>query len=485
MANSIKVMLWGEEIGRLMWHNARRTSYFTFNPDFVKKGQLDISPLTNSIKKANVHLLPVWGEDERIYQKLPSFLADSLPDSWGNQLFDLWRQQQHLTMAEITPLEKLSFIGQRGMGALEFIPEIPVGRQNEKVDVRSLVELAGRIFEEREQAHILPEESLTLQALYQVGTSAGGRLPKAIIAINRQTGEIRSGQIAGLEGFDYCILKFGDSNYCSSELEMTYYEMATSCGIPMMASELLEVEGKRHFLTRRFDRNQNQKLHTQTLAAICPEANSYESLMGVCRRLGLPESDCDDVFRRMVFNYLANNTDDHNKNFSFVMNQKGQWRLSPAYDMTYIIDVYGFRPNLDHCIPARGRVCGLTYDDAIAFAKDNGIRRPERIICSVADSLRNFRTLAVKNHVREEWIGRVENTIYEHLLQWGLIEDIRIHEIEELEGHRISNIHIELASKSNIPPKKRVVIDFKTRRKSVEKYGIKADNGRVNRKNLA
>lgn len=449
MANLIKVMLWGEEIGRLAWHYTRRISYFTFNPDFLKKG-LDIAPLTNSVKKANVHHLPVWGEDERIYQKLPSFLADSLPDSWGNQLFDLWRQQQHLSIAEITPLEKLSFIGQRGMGALEFIPEIPIGRQNEKVDVRSLVDLAERIFEEREQAHILPEESLTLQALYQVGTSAGGRLPKAIVAINRETGEIRSGQIAGLEGFDYCILKFGDSNYCSAELEMTYYEMATNCGIPMMTSELMDVEGKRHFMTRRFDRNQGQKLHTQTLAAISPEANSYESLMGVCRRLGLPETDCEDVFRRMVFNHLANNTDDHNKNFSFIMNQKGEWRLSPAYDMTYIIDVNGFRPNLDHCLPARGKMYGLTYGDAIAFAKDNGIRRPESIIRSVADSLCKFRTLATKNHVREEWIGRVEATLYDHLLQWGLIEDIRIREIKNLEGHCISNIRLEQACKGNI-----------------------------------
>lgn len=449
MADSIRVMLWGQEIGRLAWHQARRTSYFIFNPDFVKAG-LDIAPLTHSITLPNAHLLPIWGEDERLYQKLPSFLADSLPDSWGNQLFDLWRQQQHLSLAEVTPLQKLSFIGQRGMGALEFVPEIPVGRQCDKVDVRSLVELAERIFEERELAHIEPDESLTLQALYQVGTSAGGRLPKAIIAINRATGEIRSGQIAGLEGFDYAILKFGDSNYCSAELEMTYYEMATSCGIPMMPSELMEVEGKRHFLTRRFDRHQGQKLHTQTLAALSPEADSYEALLGVCRRLGLPEADCEDVFRRMVFNHLANNTDDHNKNFSFVMNQHGEWRLSPAYDMTYIIDTNGFRPNLDHCIPARGKMYGLTYADAVAFARDNGIRRPESIIRSVVNALCHFRTLATRNHVREEWIGRVEHTIYDHLLQWGLIEDTRIHEIRDLEGHHISNIQIELAAKGNI-----------------------------------
>jgi len=443
-------MLWGDEIGRLAWHPARRLSYFTFNPDFVKKG-LDIAPLVASVKKTNIHLLPVWGEDERIYQKLPSFLADSLPDAWGNQLFDLWRQQQHLSASEITPLEKLSFIGQRGMGALEFVPEIPIGRTSEKVNVQSLVDLAERIFEERELARIMPEESLTLQSLYQVGTSAGGRLPKAIIAIHRETGEIRSGQIAGLEGFEYYIIKFGDASYCSAELEMTYYEMATKCGIPMMDSQLMEMEGKRHFMTRRFDRNQEQKTHTQTLAAICPEANSYEGLMDVCRKLGLPERDCEDVFRRMIFNHLANNTDDHNKNFSFIMNRSGEWRLSPAYDMTYLIDVNGYRPNLDHCISARAKMFGLTYDDAIAFARDNGVRKPESIIRSVAAALLCFRSLAIKNHVREEWIGRVEQTIHEHLVQWGLAEDRQIHEIEDLDGHSITNVQIELATKGKYP----------------------------------
>ena len=184
MTKSLRVILWGEEIGRLMWDERRRLSYFIYNPDFVKKG-LNVSPLVAPIESVRA-LSPVWGEEAKIYQKLPSFVADSLPDAWGNQLFDLWRQQNHLSNADITPLDKLSFIGRRGMGALEFQPELSRERGTQKINMRSLVDLAERVYNERENAHIKPEESVTLQSLLTVGTSAGGRQPKAIIAIVKQ-----------------------------------------------------------------------------------------------------------------------------------------------------------------------------------------------------------------------------------------------------------------------------------------------------------
>ena len=348
MVQSLKVILWGEEIGRLAWDARRRLSYFMYNPAFLKKG-LNISPLAAPVDGAR-GLMPVWGEEAKIYQKLPAFLADSLPDSWGNQLFELWRQQNHLSNADITPLDKLSFIGKRGMGALEFLPEVSRERKAEKIDIKSLANLAERIFSERENARILPEESVTMQSLLTVGTSAGGRQPKAIVAINLKNGEVRSGQISGLEEFDYYLVKFGNSQYSSAELEMSYYELATMAGINMMPSKLYQVDGNNHFMTKRFDRNHGKKIHTQTLAAISPDADSYEQLITVCRKLHLPETDCYEVFRRMVFNVLANNTDDHNKNFSFVMSEDGTWRLSPAYDVTYIFDNGGFLPNEDHCM---------------------------------------------------------------------------------------------------------------------------------------
>lgn len=449
MSSILKVILRDEEIGRLAWDNRRHTSYFTYNPDFVTKG-LEVSPLKASIKSFGMGM-PVWGESERLYQKLPAFLADSLPDAWGNQLFECWRRENRLSASDITPLEKLSFIGKRGMGALEFEPETGRKTTTDKVDIQSLVELSSRIFEQRENARILPEESLTLQSLISVGTSAGGRRPKAILAVNRETGEIRSGQVAGLDGYDYCILKFGDERYCSAELEMTYYEMASKAGIRMMPSRLIEVEGKRHFLTQRFDRNGDKKVHTQTLAAIWPEADSYEQLLWVCRKLRLPEGDLDEVFRRMVFNHLANNTDDHSKNFSFIMDEQGTWRLSPAYDMTYIIDINGYLPNHDHCIFTCGKLSSITFRDILDFAKTNGIRRPEKTIKEVANAINDFRTLATRHGVSTEWIGRIETCLQEHLADWGLSErKACIFSYTDKDGRTIENAHLEQALKGNI-----------------------------------
>ena len=447
MIKSLKIMLWDEEVGRLAWDERRRLSYFTYNPEFVKKG-LNISPLVAPIDGVG-GLLPVWGEDAKIYQKLPAFIADSLPDAWGNQLFDLWRQQQKISNSDINPLDKLSFIGRRGMGAFEFIPEVNRERRAEKVDVKSLADLARRIFIERENARIMPEESITMQSLLTVGTSAGGRQPKAIIAINRESGEIRSGQIAGLEGFDYYILKFGNSEFCSAELEVTYYKLAILAGINMMPSELYPVDGNKHFITKRFDRVGKKKIHTQTLAAICPDAESYEQLISVCRKLHLPEADCQEVFRRMVFNVLANNTDDHNKNFSFVMNENGSWRLSPAYDITYIVDRGGYLPNKEHCLYIRAKLHDITRSDVIEFARDNGIRRPDAIIRDVVSSLKQFRTIAADNGVSESWIGRVESTIVEHLKAWGEYELKTDDAVIEINGHSISNLRVEQAYKGN------------------------------------
>ena len=448
MVQSLKVILWGEEIGRLAWDARRRLSYFMYNPTFLKKG-LNISPLVAPVDGVR-GLTPIWGEEAKIYQKLPAFVADSLPDAWGNQLFDLWRQQNHLSNADITPLDKLSFIGKRGMGALEFVPEISRERRVEKIDIKSLASLAERIFTERENARILPEESITMQSLLTVGTSAGGRQPKAIVAINRKNGEVRSGQISGLEDFDYCLIKFGNSQYCSAELEMTYYKLATMVGINMMPSELYQVDGNNHFMTKRFDRKDGKKVHTQTLAAINPDADSYEQLIAICRKLHLPETDCYEVFRRMVFNVLANNTDDHNKNFSFIMNEDGTWRLAPAYDITYIFDSGGFLPNEDHCMYIRAKLRGITRDDVIQLAKDNGIRRPDAIIRDIVKAIKQFRVVATKYGVAEQWIGRIETTIAEHLKSWGELEAITCSTGEfVINGHTVKNIRMEQAYKGN------------------------------------
>ena len=332
---------------------------------------------------------------------------------------------------------------------MEFVPEINRGPMPDKINIKALADLAEKIAVDRENARILPDESLTWQSLIEVGTSAGGRQPKAIIAINRENGEIRSGQMNADPNFDYYILKFGDKVRSSAELEQTYYEMALAAGINMMESRLLEVEGTKHFLTKRFDRDETGKLHTQTLAAMAPEADSYEKMLAVCRNLHLPETDCRELFRRMVFNILANNTDDHHKNFTFVMNRQGIWRLSPAYDMTYIFDTGGYLPNKEHCLMIGGKIKNISHEDVIYFAGEMGIRAPESIIRKVAASVASFRTLAEKNSVRVEWIGRVESCLSEHLSAWGLQSEKPKTTFTLQSGHSFENVHIETAYKGN------------------------------------
>jgi len=447
MRTALKVFLWDMEIGRLAWHESRGLSYFTYNPEYLR-GNLDIAPLTASIHHPMSNRV-IFGETERIYQKLPSFIADSLPDAWGNQLFEQWRKKNHISDRSITSLEKLAFIGRRGMGALEFVPEIERGLIVDKIDIKALADLAEKIVLERENISISPDESLTLQSLIAVGTSAGGRQPKGIIAMNPQTGEIRSGQIDAGKSFEYYLLKFGNKARSSAELEQTYYEMALAAGINMMESHLLEVEGTKHFLTKRFDRDKTGKLHTQTLAAMNPEADSYEKLLTVCRKLHLPEVDCREVFRRMVFNILANNTDDHNKNFTFIMNRRGIWRLSPAYDMTYIFDTGGYLPNREHCLMIGGKLQDISCEDVVAFAGEAGIRAPGAIIRKVAEAIASFRTLAKKNGVKEEWIGRIESCLSKHLSAWGFVEGRLTYTYTLPTGHHIENAHIDAAYKGN------------------------------------
>ena len=443
----LKVMLWGKEVGRLSMDFRRGMPYFEYNRDWVENG-LDVSPLNASIKRPQ-NLRPIFGASEKIYQKLPPFIADSLPDSWGNELFEQWRQQQKIRVGDITPLDKLAFIGKRAMGALEFEPETYRFSSVENLNLNSLIALAKRVCTERENAHVMPEESLDMQSLLAVGTSAGGRQPKAIVAINRETREIRSGQIEGLKNFDYCLLKFGTKERSTAELEMVYYEMATRAGISMMPCWLMAVEGEKHFVTKRFDREHGRKLHMQTLAALYPEADSYESLLWVCRKMRLSERDSEEIFRRLVFNVLANNTDDHNKNFSFLMDESGRWSLAPAYDMTYIFSVGGYLPETHHCLLVKGKYTEITLHDVLELAADNGIRKADTIIADVVESLRSFRTLAEKNGVQERWISAVETTLQHNLEMWGFCPPRTFEPYTDANGRHVENLRIEQQYKGN------------------------------------
>lgn len=440
-------MLWGREIGRLSIDSRRALPYFEYNREWAETG-LDISPLYASIKLPQ-NLRPIFGSSDKIYQKLPPFLADSLPDAWGNELFEQWRRQQGIKFGEITPLDKLAFIGKRAMGALEFLPETSSFLSKESLNLKALIDLANHIYTQREQAHINLEESLTMQSLLSVGTSAGGRQPKAIIAINRENGDIRSGQVSDLKGYEYCILKFGIHERSTAELEMTYHDMATKAGIRMMPCWLIDVDGEKHFVTKRFDRKGEKKLHVQTLAALYPEADSYEQLLWVCRKMRLSERACEEVFRRMIFNILANNTDDHNKNFSFLMDEKGHWSISPAYDMTYIFNTGGFQPETHHCLMIGGKHTDVTLNDVMILAEENGIRKAENIIHEVSEAIGEFRPFALQHGVQDRWIAAVEDTLKRNLEAWNLANSNYIDSYTDIQGRVIESIRIEQQFKGN------------------------------------
>ena len=313
------------------------------------------------------------------------------------------------------------FIGKRGMGALEYEPYAADLAHTRSIDIKSLYDISLKILEDRENTVLTANEELTLQTLLAVGTSAGGRQMKAIIAINNKTGEIRSGQTDGLEGYEYYILKFGDKSMPIAEIETAYYEMAVAAGIEMEECRLLPIDGINHFLTKRFDRKNSKKIHVQTLAAINPEARNYEDLVATCRELSISESDIEQLFARMVFNVMANNTDDHNKIFSFLLEEDGKWRISPSYDTTFIFNTKGTGPNIESRLSIGGEISEIYKTDLLAFAKQHDIKNAGAIINRVAGVISKFDKYAERCHITQPWRGIIQKTLNDNLIAFGYI----------------------------------------------------------------
>lgn len=447
--NQLKVKLWGNEIGRLVWDSKSRQTYFSFNPT-LKNEIPDIAPLISPAHRRNI-LLPIYGDSRPQYQGLPTFIADSLPDSWGNLLFEKWIKENKLPRSKVTPLYKLMFIGSRGMGALEYEPCASELSHTRSVNIKSLYDISLKILDDRNSIILDSDEALTLQALLAVGTSAGGRQMKAIVAINETTGEIRSGQTDCPDGFEYFILKFGDNSFPSAEIEAAYYNMAIASGIRMEKCRLMPVDGTNHFITKRFDRIAGNKVHVQTLAAINPEANSYEDLVATCREISLPESEIEQLFTRLVFNVMANNTDDHNKNFSFSLEQNGNWHLSPAYDMTFIFNRYGTGANAERRLSIGGKTADISKSDLLDFARANNISYAHAIIDSVADAISNFKKFAEPFSITQPWLGIIDKTLTDRLAEFGYANRLQ-NSNEQLRDkfHRtIENFSIEVNQKKH------------------------------------
>ena len=410
--NAILVMLWGNAMGTLYWDAKESLSYFEFDPLFLEKG-LDISPIIYGLPKLREQKsLPIKGIRGR-FKGLPPFVADSLPDRWGSKVFASWCQQQKINPNEITPLDFLLYLGKRGMGALEFEPAYDLDAKGpDIVNVVELYRYAQAILQGRLDLRLTLDDSLALQDIFKVGTSAGGQRPKAIIAIKKGMNEpdvICSGQGDVPEGFRHAILKFQDHDYPSAELEMTYYEMAKACDIQMMNSEMIQCEGVNHFLTYRFDRVGNDKLFSQTLMALYPSADSYESYLYAVKKLGLGYPDLLEAFRRMVFNVIAHNVDDHAKNFSFLMDRKGRWSLAPAYDLTFSVDLEALPFENYHAFSVNSKVNDITDEDMLAVAGQFDLKKGDarRTIDEVKNAVRQFPEIARRNEVPEALIDEI------------------------------------------------------------------------------
>ncbi|MEA4840089.1 MAG: type II toxin-antitoxin system HipA family toxin [Bacteroidales bacterium] len=402
--NVVMVKLWGMPVGYLSWDKKADAAVFEYEPEFLNKG-LDLAPLTMSIHspRSKKHI-PWTGDRDKLYLGLPPAFADSLPDKWGQSLFKAWLRDNHIQTKKVNPVDHLSFIGSRAMGALEYEPAQKLGDKSVfSVDIEKLYEFAKQVLNERETTVLNAENSILWQDLIKVSSSPGGKRPKAIIAVNQSTGEVISGQGNIPQGFEHFILKYDDNSaYPVAKLEYVYYRMALDAGINMMPSELRSYGHVTHFLTRRFDRIGNDRIHIQTLAAMSPGSNSYEDLFAVIRRLNLPYEDSKQQYLRMVFNVLARNVDDHTKNFSFCMTSDGIWRLSPAYDLTYGVELSAPAYMNRHSISINGKNEDLTREDLETVAVRNDIPDYKSLIDTVNKAVNKFKGYATELNIDEQ-----------------------------------------------------------------------------------
>ncbi|MDX1562291.1 MAG: type II toxin-antitoxin system HipA family toxin [Gammaproteobacteria bacterium] len=386
-----RVRLWGRDIGAVSWIADRDIAAFQFAPEFVGSG-IEVAPLTMPLAN-RVYEFPDLARET--FKGLPGMLADSLPDKFGNALIDAWLARAGREPASFNPVERLCYIGTRGMGALEFEPAVPRDPSRQKrLEIDALVALANRVLDER--VHLAgklsgDDDAGVIDDILRVGTSAGGARAKAILAFNEKTGEFRSGQIPAAKGFSYWLMKFDgvagnrDREVADPQgyglIEFAYHRMAVAAGVEMSECRLHREGGRAHFMTRRFDRTADgDKLHMQSLGAMRhfdfnqPGAYSYEQALMTIRQLGLPMTTVEEQFRRAVFSVIARDHDDHVKNIAFLMNRRGEWRLSPAFDVAYAYNPDGLWTNR-HQMSINGKRDGFTIEDLIALGEAGDIKR--------------------------------------------------------------------------------------------------------------
>jgi serine/threonine-protein kinase HipA len=426
MNNDARVILWGSLIGAVTWLEDREIGVFQYSTDFLRSG-IELSPISMPLAEFPYEF-PALARNT--FKGLPGLLADSLPDKYGNAIIDAWLASQNRTAASFHPVERLCYVGSRGMGALEFEPatlELPSSKR--AVEIATLVDLVNQILDERASLGGVfsgDDDREVINDILRVGTSAGGARAKAILAWNPETNEFRSGQVDGGRGFEHWIMKFdGVSSTIDSEIatpmgygriEYAYHLMALEAGIEMMPCRLHQEGGRSHFMTKRFDRTvRGGKLHMQSLGALAhfdyrqPASYSYEQAIQVIQRLGLPRKDAEQQVLRAFFNVVGRNCDDHVKNIAFLMNRRGAWSLSPAFDVTYSWNPTGEWTSR-HQMSINGKREGFERKDLLALASASGIKRARasQMLDSVIEAVRRWPDYAGKAEVPDRRVNEIQ-----------------------------------------------------------------------------
>ena len=424
MIETAEVYLWGTRIGYVHQGENDIAASFEYDKHFLSSG-IELSPFMMPLSD-RVYRFPELSRLDA-FHGIPGLLADSLPDRFGNAVIHKWLAEQGRTPESFTAVERLCYTGKRGMGALEYVPATGPELGNESIDVSEMAALASDVLSDRSNK-TFSEKSIHLGQLLEIGSSAGGARAKAVIAWNEATGEVKSGQIDTDDGFEYWLMKFdgvsgnGDHNLTDKKqytlIEYAYYLMAKDIGIDMNECRIYKKDGLDHFMTKRFDRDGHNKLHMQTLAALChldyntPDVCSYEAYSNYSRRLGLGRHDIEQIFARMVFAVKGGNCDDHVKNFSFLMGKDGVWRLSPAYDLTF-----AYNPDnrwiSKHQMSVNGKTTGISDADLDEAGKVMGISAVarKRIIDKVNAVVSDWERYAMQCGISEERMNEIKEGI--------------------------------------------------------------------------
>ncbi len=424
VVDQLTVKMWGRTIGYLVWDNRSNCADFQYEEDFLP-GKREISPLTMPLSNAVYRFGHLARET---FQGLPGCFSDSLPDKFGNRLIEEWMIRNK--RSSLTPLEKLSFIGNRGMGCLEYEPSNNIKSKSTQIELSSLVHVAREILNTKSKLGVQFDDlssskEKALRELISIGTSAGGARAKALIAYDEVKGEIRSGQVTSPKRFKYYLIKFDGISQSDKEgadpqgfgiIEYVYHLMAKKAGIEMAKCQLFEENNRKHFMTQRFDRLAGgEKLHMQSLCAMGhhdfnqARTTSYEQALDTCRKLNLTQKEVLQLYKRMVFNVVARNQDDHTKNISFLMDKSGTWSLAPAYNVCYSYSPDGAWTSA-HQMTVNGKSDKFVIKDLVEVGQIFDIEQPVEILKEITDAVRTWSVLAKDHGVNAEVVKKIRHS---------------------------------------------------------------------------